>query len=159
MNVLLEADSLINGDRAAAYGSPTEQYEHLADLWGAYLGVNMTALDAVNMMILVKVNRARDGFHRDSYVDTAGYAGVAEKMQNELALKDPIISALVEPRVWDDIAKVPIGVRVVDSQEDVWAYSSALGWGFVQPHSPHITHPTRESSIRWACRPYTEVLA
>jgi Domain of unknown function (DUF6378) len=81
-SILREAEELINGDRAAAYGSPLEQYTHLAALFNAYLGIDtITWMDAINMMLLVKVNRVRPGkpFHRDSYADTAGYAGCAEK--------------------------------------------------------------------------------
>jgi Domain of unknown function (DUF6378) len=84
-SILTYAEQLINGDRAAAYGSPLDQYTKTAALWNAYLGINfITPEDAVNMMILLKVQRnGKDGYHEDSVVDIAGYAGVAEKLHYE----------------------------------------------------------------------------
>lgn len=84
-SILLKAEELINGDRAAAYGSPLEQYTKTAALWNAYLGIDsITAEDAVNMMVLLKVQRnGKDGYHEDSVTDIAGYAGVAQKLHIE----------------------------------------------------------------------------
>jgi hypothetical protein len=84
MNVAIKADLLVNGDRAAAYGSPEVLYNRIADLWAAYLGdITITPQDVINMHILMKVARTHPEYHEDSYVDIAGYALVAEKLNLE----------------------------------------------------------------------------
>jgi Domain of unknown function (DUF6378) len=96
MSVLETAETLIYGDRAESYGSPLDQYTKVAALWNAYLGVTIIRPeDAVNMMILLKVQRnGREGYHEDSVVDIAGYAGVAEKLHNE---QQPLIVKSLPP--------------------------------------------------------------
>lgn len=90
-SILQEAERLINGERQQQYGNATESHERIADLWSAYLGdvTPLTAFDVVNMMVLLKLSRAKGGldrgeFHRDSYVDIAGYAAIGERIHNEI---------------------------------------------------------------------------
>lgn len=78
--ILQEAESLINGDRKQTYGDARESFERIAGMWSAYLGTEVTGLDVTNMMILLKVSRAKGGFHRDSYVDIGGYAGLSTRI-------------------------------------------------------------------------------
>lgn len=82
MSIMEEADALINGTRAKQYGDATDNIGRTAELWSAYLDHGVTTLDVVNMMILLKMSRiiTGDGYHRDSYIDICGYAGVAEKI-------------------------------------------------------------------------------
>lgn len=106
-SVLMEAESIINGQRRQDYGSVTESFSNVASLWTEYLErhaqtaiasarakyqrndampitvISLSPEDVANLMILMKVSRAQNGFHRDSYVDIAGYAGCAEKLQDE----------------------------------------------------------------------------
>lgn len=106
-SVLMEAEEIINGQRRKDYGSVTESFENVAGLWSEYIDrhvkialskvngassngvgryytyVSLNPEDVANLMILMKVSRAQNGFHRDSYVDIAGYAGCAEKLQDE----------------------------------------------------------------------------
>jgi hypothetical protein len=94
-SVLMEAEEIINGQRRQDYGSVTESFENVAGLWSEYLSrhvngnnniahpVQLKGEDIANLMILMKVSRAQNGFHRDSYVDIAGYSGCAEKLQDE----------------------------------------------------------------------------
>lgn len=98
-SLLMEAEEIINGERAEQYGDVSESFGQIADLWTAYLSrhvrklldyygiecpniqtVSLSTADVANLMILMKVSRAQNGFHRDSYVDIAGYAGCVEKM-------------------------------------------------------------------------------
>lgn len=94
-SILVEAEEIINGQRRKDYGGVTESFTNLAELWTAYLSrhvesrvantesnrlVDLSPQDVVNLMILMKVSRAQNGFHRDSYVDIAGYSGCAEKI-------------------------------------------------------------------------------
>lgn len=71
--VLAEAIDLINGDREKHYGTPAENFQAIADMWSAYLGHAVSASDVCNMMALLKIARLRNGPHRDSAVDGAGY--------------------------------------------------------------------------------------
>ncbi len=78
--VLHEAADLIGGQREDQYGNATESFARIAGLWSAYLGVPLEGRDVANLMVLMKVSRAKRGFHRDSYVDIAGYAALAERI-------------------------------------------------------------------------------
>jgi hypothetical protein len=49
-------------------------------MWTAYLGHPVTAADVCNMMVLLKVARLRNGPHRDSNVDGAGYMALGAEM-------------------------------------------------------------------------------
>ena len=96
--VCQEANNIINGQRLKDYGGVTESFQQIADFWSTYLSRNVVkafpdgqignmpvvllAEDVANMMILMKISRAQNGYHRDSYVDIAGYAGCAEKIKN-----------------------------------------------------------------------------
>jgi len=71
--VLAEAIDLINGEREKHYGTPAENFQVIADMWSAYLGHAVSASDVCNMMALLKIARLRNGPHRDSSVDGAGY--------------------------------------------------------------------------------------
>ena len=80
IDVLAEAHDLIHGERLGAYGPPAANFERIAGMWTAYLGVDVTANDVCCMMILLKAARIRSGgkYHRDSAVDVAGYAALLE---------------------------------------------------------------------------------
>ena len=71
--VFAEAIDLINGEREKHYGTPAENFQAIADMWSAYLGHAVSASDVCNMMALLKIARLRNGPHRDSSVDGAGY--------------------------------------------------------------------------------------
>jgi len=107
MTVLQEAESLINGDRAATYGDAKESFNRIAGMWSAYLGTEVTGLDVTNMMILLKVSRTKGGYHRDSYVDIGGYAGLGERIDGPTdELGD--FGAVPRPaRVWNHLNEVP----------------------------------------------------
>lgn len=68
-----------DADRQAVYGHPADDYARTAAMWSAYLGVEVTALQAQMCMVLVKVSRlANTPTHRDLLVDIAGYARTYE---------------------------------------------------------------------------------
>lgn len=125
MSILDEADTLINGERAKTYGSPTPLYERTAGMWAAYLGADVTAANVIDMMILLKVARAQPGYHRDSYVDTAGYAAIAERLhdENEPGGQTPVNRVrqqLGHLRVWQFVKDIPTGVSFIDKDGDAW---------------------------------------
>lgn len=73
--LLDEAKSLIDGDRNATYGPPTEHHAATAAAWSAVFGYPFTAADVARAFIidkLVRLNRTPD--HRDTWADIAGYA-------------------------------------------------------------------------------------
>lgn len=77
--ILEEAGHIALGQREEDYGDKLESFNRIAVMWGGYLGVKIDAYDVANMMIALKISRARGkGFQRDSYVDIAGYAYCAE---------------------------------------------------------------------------------
>lgn len=83
-SVLLEAESLVNGDRNKSYGDPNADFSRTAALWQIYLmGVvernggklTLAAHDVAVMMALLKISRlAWSPEKRDSWVDLAGYS-------------------------------------------------------------------------------------
>lgn len=73
-----EAAGLVSGERAEQYGDAKANYEVVAGLWSAFLGVPISAQQAALMVGLMKVGRIATGANkRDNYVDLAGYAGIA----------------------------------------------------------------------------------
>ncbi|AGT11932.1 phosphofructokinase [Mycobacterium phage LittleCherry] len=97
--ILQEAERLINGERQQQYGEATESFERIAGMWSAYVGKELTPHDVVNLMVLLKVSRAKFGYHRDSYVDIAGYAGLGERLDNE--------QPWVDAECWDEVEEEP----------------------------------------------------
>ncbi len=79
--LLEEAADLIDGDRNVSYGSPTQNFQNIAELWNTRFahmlkdGEKFTAADVADSMILVKVARNIANQKRDNWADIAGYAG------------------------------------------------------------------------------------
>ena len=79
-SVLEEAADVV-GSRGDTHGGIRENHEQIAALWGAYLGVEITAHEVAEMMILLKVSRCSAGSpDRDHYVDVCGYAEIADEV-------------------------------------------------------------------------------
>jgi len=80
--VLDTAQSLIDGDRAAAYGDALENHQRIAAGWSVILGKEVKPHQAALCMAWVKIARlvvSED--HADSYVDLAAYAALAAEIQ------------------------------------------------------------------------------
>lgn len=108
--ILQEAERIINGDRQGSYGPPEQSLKDIADLWGAYLGKEISPQDVANLMILLKVSRSKRGFHRDSFVDIAGYAGLTEKL-----VPKPVTE-------WESLYDIPKDTEVVDKDGHLWRW-------------------------------------
>lgn len=86
--IIADAAATISGPRREDYGSPTDSFNQIAEFWTAYLrkksigagALSLTAHDVINMMILLKVSRASNGYHRDSYLDIIGYSALSEQV-------------------------------------------------------------------------------
>lgn len=78
--ILEAAEKCVCNDRQDQYGKPEDSFGAIADLWTAYLDVGreITPVDVAQMMILLKVGRAKENpKHQDNWVDMAGYAACA----------------------------------------------------------------------------------
>ncbi|ATN92183.1 hypothetical protein SEA_TIPSYTHETREX_53 [Mycobacterium phage TipsytheTRex] len=120
MSILTTAEEIINGQRAQDYGDAKENHERIATLWGAYKrGVEFTPEDVAVMMILLKIARfMENGYHQDTVVDIAGYAGVLEKMQLP---KEERYLAKAGRKFEFLNEEIPVDVeKVVDDDGDVW---------------------------------------
>lgn len=76
-----EAKAIVAGDRASDYGDANESFTRIAKLWSAYIGTTITPWDVSQMMILLKVSRAKTSRKRDTLVDIVGYAECASKLE------------------------------------------------------------------------------
>lgn len=77
--ILDDAKQCVNKDRNAAHGNPEDNFTNIAVLWEAYLSIRpegpIGPLDVAHMMNLMKMARLiHNPTHKDSWVDTAGYA-------------------------------------------------------------------------------------
>jgi len=75
-----EAAAVVAGDRADDYGDVNESFARIAKLWSAYTGTTISPWDVAQMMILLKVSRAKTSTKRDTLVDIAGYAECAGQL-------------------------------------------------------------------------------
>lgn len=80
-SVIEAAKSIVAGDRQADYGDAKESFGRIAKLWSAYSGIEITSWDVAQMMILLKVSRAKTSKKDDTLIDIAGYAECAGKLK------------------------------------------------------------------------------
>lgn len=78
-----EAAAIVTGERASDYGDVNQSFTRIAKLWSAYTGATISPWDVAQMMILLKVSRAKTSRKRDTLVDIAGYAECAGKLNHE----------------------------------------------------------------------------
>ena len=72
-----EVCDIINA-RGSNYGHPFPNHKRIAELWSGYLEFPITPFQVAIMQILVKISRITETpGHYDSLVDIAGYARVA----------------------------------------------------------------------------------
>lgn len=152
--ILQEAERIINGQRRADYGPVEDSFIDISARWTLELGDKLkeplTPFDVVHLMAQLKLSRAKNGFHRDSYVDIAGYVGLTEKLPKSTTgehLPEPGCCDEPVPREWQSFLEIPEGVPVTDCDGDYW-YASDI--------QEEKDDPNRLPPGRWA--PYTEVL-
>ena len=75
-----EAKEIVSGQRQDDYGSIDESFTRIAGLWSAYTGATIDKYDVAKMMMLLKISRAKNGNHRDSYVDIVGYVECVDRL-------------------------------------------------------------------------------
>jgi hypothetical protein len=88
--LLRDAEALITGDRNQSYGSPTQNFQNIADLWTVQFGhmlkegVRFKAAHVAQAMAHVKLARMVAQPKRDNYADLAGYAACGWETEAEL---------------------------------------------------------------------------
>ena len=70
--ILDEAKKILYEDREKTYGNPGKNMKKTAELWSAYLGVDITYKDVALMMICLKVAREKNSPKRDNLVGGRG---------------------------------------------------------------------------------------
>ena len=91
LNVLQEADRLVNGKRDFDYGIPYLNWGDTAEMMTAYLHAtgklprveSLDAHDGTMLMVCTKLAREGNKRQRDNLVDIAGYANVAERCDTQ----------------------------------------------------------------------------
>lgn len=79
-SILLEANGLIYGERAKAYGPVTENFGRTAERWSQIFGIKVTPEQVGLAMIDLKLSRHLNSPKRDNLVDIAGYIGCLDKL-------------------------------------------------------------------------------
>lgn len=74
---LADAAELTGGDRNKEYGSPVANHQHIANIFNAITGRDLTARDIALVHQATKLaRRVNNPTHRDSYVDGMAYIGI-----------------------------------------------------------------------------------
>ena len=81
--ILQEAETLINGDRAKDYGDAYVNHKRIADMWSVVFGKEVTVRQVILCMIAMKVARLVHDSKEDSWVDVCGYAAVGGELDAE----------------------------------------------------------------------------
>ena len=72
--VLSEAERCVCGQREQDYGTPEDNFDRIANMWSAYMGVEFNPVDVSMFMVMLKVARIKSGGGTmDSFVDGCGY--------------------------------------------------------------------------------------
>lgn len=75
--LLREAKELTCGDRNRTYGDPVENMQHIANIFNAWTGRDLTATEIAQVHVATKMaRRMTTPGHRDSYVDAMAYTGI-----------------------------------------------------------------------------------
>ena len=75
--VLHAASDLVCNDRNQSYGPPVENMQHIADIFNAWTGRDLTAREISQIHVCTKMaRRSFNPKHKDSYVDGAGWTGI-----------------------------------------------------------------------------------
>ncbi len=89
-DILIEAASLVAGDRSETHGPAKQNHDNIAVLWNAYLAIRrepatpLNVQDVAHMMALFKISRTQLGANNmDDWVDAVGYLAIAGELSND----------------------------------------------------------------------------
>jgi hypothetical protein len=78
---LEQATACVMKDRQATHGKPENSFALIAKFWSAYLGIEIMPHQVAELMILLKVARAKiNAINEDNRVDIAGYSACAAEL-------------------------------------------------------------------------------
>lgn len=81
--ILNIAQDYVSRDRANTHGSVERNFEHIAALWSAHLGITILPYQVALMLIDLKIARAwGNPTHVDNWIDIAGYAACGGEVSN-----------------------------------------------------------------------------
>lgn len=91
-DILDKAKECVCGQREQDYGTPESNFGLIADLWSAYMNIDISPTDVAMMMVLMKAARIKNGGGTgDSFVDIAGYAACGGEI-NSTYDRAPVIN-------------------------------------------------------------------
>lgn len=82
-SVLDIAKDIVAGPRRESYGHPRDSFQKIANLWTAYLNIDISKQDVAMMMVLLKVMRQKNKHNMDNLIDICGYAALANVLYGE----------------------------------------------------------------------------
>ena len=86
-SLMIEAQSIVGGERQDMYGSPEHSFNQIAAMWNGILlaklapGSLVTPKDVTLMMAAMKLARETNKPKRDNLVDAHGYLLCAERVE------------------------------------------------------------------------------
>jgi hypothetical protein len=80
-NILLDAHTIINGNRSTDYGSPTDSFTRIATIANAMTGLSLTPQQCCMVLMAVKLTRQSYKHKRDNLVDLCGYAHLLNELE------------------------------------------------------------------------------
>ena len=81
--ILEETINIVTGQRQEDYGDKVVNHRNIAELWNAYLDMDIAPHDVAICMLLVKVARLKNRKTEDCYIDMAGYAAIAGEIHEQ----------------------------------------------------------------------------
>ena len=87
-SILQEAEEIVNGERAQAYGPALPSFSNIAKGWSVITGTEITPQQVGLMMMWLKICRENNKHQRDNLVDISGYAHLVQKMEEEISNTD-----------------------------------------------------------------------
>ena len=98
--ILDAARQAITVDRAATHGEAENTFPDIAGLWSVLFGIDITAAQVAQAMVLFKVARMKaNPGHADNYTDAVGYAAIAGELASLPAIPTEWTDAMVEAMV------------------------------------------------------------
>lgn len=88
--VLEKAKQCVCEGREEEYGSPENNFNTIANMWGAYLAgkycgpIPLASIDVAAMLAIVKIARIASGHAKaDNWIDLAGYAACGDELESD----------------------------------------------------------------------------